>query len=361
MTSRVNDSSLSRRLGTDVLSLLATLHAVAFLSFLLIVILSAFGWTGKAHAAEQACNGQNLVEDLKRKNPTAYQKLEQEAAKVANGRGLFWQIEKPGTPKSYLLGTMHVTDPAVLKMPSGAPYALSKASVVIVESDEILDEKKAMAGMLAKPQLNMMPDGKTIEQYLTPESKEKLASALKERGIPLAAVSRMQPWLLSSFLALPACELTRKGQGATFLDKKIALEAASKGVPVKGLETMEEQLSAMASIPVEFHIKSLIEMIDLGPRMDDVTTTMRDLYLSGEIGMTMPMLKMIAADGADGEGYAEFEERIVRQRNHIMADRAEPLLNKGGAFMAVGALHLVGDEGLVALLKSNGFSVSPAN
>ncbi|MFD1746429.1 TraB/GumN family protein [Rhizobium helianthi] len=361
MTLRLNEPSLFRRVGNDVLSLMAALHTAAFLTFLLVLALAGLGWSGKVQAAEQACTGQNLLAEWKLKDPAAYRKVEEEAAKIANGKGLFWQIEKPGIAKSYLLGTMHVTDPAVLKMPPGAPYALSKARLVIVESDEILDEKKAMAGMLAKPELNMIPNGKTIEQYLTPESKVKLEAALKQRGIPLAAVSRMQPWLLASFLALPACELTRKAQGATFLDKKIALEAVAKGVQVKGLETMEEQLSAMASIPVEFHIKSLIEMIDLGPRLDDVTTTMRDLYISGEIGMTMPMLKAVAPDGTEGEGYAEFEERIVRQRNHVMAERAAPLLDKGGAFMAVGALHLVGDEGLVALLQAKGFTVTPAN
>lgn len=338
------------------LGMIALIHLLALISFFVVL-----GFAAQARSAEDICRGSNLLSEMERADPARYRSIQAEGAKVANGKGVFWKVEKPGTAPSWLLGTMHVTDPSVLKMPTGAPYALSKSKVVIIESDEILDEKKAMAGMLARPELTMMMNGKSIQDFLPPEDKVKLEAALKERGIPLTAVSRMQPWMLSSFLALPTCELSRKAKGAAFLDKKIAEDAMRANIPVKGLETMQEQLSAMASIPTDFHIKSLIEMIGLGSKMDDVSVTMRDLYLAGDIGMTMPMLKSLAPDGAEGEGYAEFEERIVRQRNHTMVDRALPMLNAGGAFMAVGALHLVGDEGLVSLLRKQGFTVTRAD
>jgi uncharacterized protein len=337
--------------------LIATLHIAVLLSFLVVM---GFAQPARAEdkAQDAACRGTNVLLQMKAEDPQAFSVVEAEAAKVENGKGLFWRIEKAGLAPSYLLGTMHVTDPRVLAMPSGAMEANASAKVIIVESDEILDEKRAMGKILAKPALTMMTDGKSIQSFLPPEDVAKLEAGLKTRGIPLAAVSRMQPWMLSSFIAMPACELSRKAQGASFLDKKIAEDAIRAGKPVKGLETMEEQLSAMASIPTDFHIKSLMEMIALGDRMDDVMFTMTELYLSGEIGMTMPMLKAIAPDGADGEGYAEFEERIVTQRNHTMAERASPMLNEGSAFMAVGALHLVGADGLVALFRQQGFTVT---
>lgn len=344
-----------RRPSDIALWLIAALHAAAFLSFLLVMGLAQ---PARAQGQDSACHGTNVLTQLKAKDPAAYARLEAEAAKVENGKGLFWKIEKSGLAPSYLLGTMHVTDPRVLAMPNGAAEATDAARVIVVESDEILNEQQAMAKMLAKPALTMMTDGKTIQSYLSAGDLAKLEAGLKTRGIPLAAVSRMQPWMLSSFIALPACELTRKAQGASFLDKQIAEDAVRAGKPVKGLETMEEQLSAMASIPTDFHIKSLMEMITLGDRMDDVMFTMTELYLSGDIGMTMPMLKAIAPDGADGEGYAEFEERIVTQRNHTMAERAAPILKDGGAFVAVGALHLVGPDGLVSLLRQQGFAVT---
>ncbi|WP_137129412.1 TraB/GumN family protein [Rhizobium sp. FY34] len=344
-----------RRPSDIALWLIAALHAAAFLSFLLVM---GFAQPARAQGQDMACRGTNVLTQLKAQNPAAYARVEAEAAKVENGKGLFWKIDKPGLAPSYLLGTMHVTDPRVLAMPNGAVEAKSSAKVIVVESDEILNEQQAMAKMLAKPALTMMTDGKTIQSYLSAGDLAKLEAGLKTRGIPLAAVSRMQPWMLSSFIALPACELTRKAQGASFLDKQIAEDAVRADKPVKGLETMEEQLSAMASIPTDFHIKSLMEMITLGDRMDDVMFTMTELYLSGDVGMTMPMLKAVSPDGADGEGYAEFEERIVTKRNHRMAERAAPILKDGGAFVAVGALHLVGPDGLVSLLRQQGFAVT---
>ncbi|WP_436799553.1 TraB/GumN family protein [Rhizobium oryzicola] len=345
-----------RRVSDLALWALASLHLLVLVSFLIIL-----GFVSKAKAEDAgACGGRNILADMKQQDPAAYAAVETEAAKVPNGKGLFWKIEKPGIAPSWLLGTMHVTDPRVIAMPKGAPEAFARSEVTIVESDEILDEKKASAALLAKPSLTMMSDGKTIQSVLSKDDADKLSAALKKRGIPLSAVSRMQPWMLSSFVALSPCELSRKGKGEPFLDQKLAKDTVAAGKPVKGLETMEEQLSAMASIPLDFHMKSLMEMISLGDKMADVTATMTDLYLSGDIGMTMPMLKSVAPDGTEGEGYAEFEERIVTQRNKVMAERALPVIEQGNAFMAVGALHLPGKDGLVELFRAKGFTVTPA-
>ncbi|TNM60808.1 TraB/GumN family protein [Aliirhizobium smilacinae] len=354
MNSSFLDSPLFERLQGFALWLIASLH-VALLGSLIL----ALGMLSSASAQEVACNGVNLVDEMKSENPEAYAKAVAEAATVPNTKGIFWKIEKPGLPTSYLLGTMHVTDPRVLKMPAGANEALAGAKTIVIESDEVLDDQKAMAGILTRPELTMLTDGNTIEKLLKPDDLATLEAGLKKRGVPLAAVSRMQPWMLMSLVSLPACEMARKGNTA-FLDKRIALDAAAEGKAVKGLETLAEQLSAMASIPTEMHLKSLVETIKLGSKMDDVFETMTQLYLTGEIGFTMPFLKQVAPDGGDNAGYAEFEELIVTKRNHLMAERAAPILNEGNVFIAVGALHLPGKDGLVELLRKQGFTVTPA-
>ncbi len=354
MNSSFLDSPLFERLQGFALWLLAILHVAALASLILVL-----GMLSSADAQEAACHGVNLVDEMKSENPDAYAKALAGAEKIPNAKGIFWKIEKPGVATSYLLGTMHVTDPRVLKMPPGADKALTDAGTIVIESNEILDDKKAMAGLLAKPELTMLPDGKTIEKLMKPEDLAVLDEGLKKRGVPLATVSRMQPWMLMSLVSLPACELARKGNTA-FLDKRIALDAAAEGKPVKGLETLAEQLTAMASIPTEMHLKSLVETIKLGPKMNDVFETMTQLYLTGEIGFTMPFLKQVAPDGSDNAGYAEFEELIVTKRNHLMAERAAPILGEGNVFMAVGALHLPGEDGLVELLRKQGFTLTPA-
>jgi uncharacterized protein YbaP (TraB family) len=329
---------------------------------LLAMLFAAFLWLGPAGAADTACKGENLLVEMKASDPERYAALQKEAEAVPNGKGIFWKVEKDGVQPSYLLGTMHLTDPRVLAMPQGAAQAFASSDVVLVESDEMLNERKAMAALLAKPDLTMFTNGTTISKLLTAEERERLETGLKRKGILLGMVEKMKPWMIASFVSLPACERSRKVEGLPFLDKKLAEDAVAQGKQLKGLESMAEQLQAMNDLPIEFHIKALVETVDLGDRMDDITATMIDLYTTGEIGMIVPMLDAVTED-KDGmmSDYAAFEQRIVIDRNHVMADRSAPVLEKGGAFMAVGALHLPGEQGAISLLQKKGFRLIPVS
>jgi uncharacterized protein YbaP (TraB family) len=343
--------------GSILLWLIAAFHML-----LAAALLAAVFSVTSADAAEDSCTGKNLLTELQQNEPGRYAEAVKEADATPNGKGVFWKIEKPGLKTSWLLGTMHVTDPRVLNLPPRAQEAHDGADTVVIESDEILDEKKATASLLMRPDLMMFTDGTTIEKLLSPEDYTRLEAGLKQRGIPLSAVSRMRPWMIASAVALPACEIARKAKGVQFLDQKIAADAAAEGKQVKGLETLAEQLQAMAELPIEFHLKSLIETLELGAKMNDVVETMTAIYLSGDIGMTMPMLKTVSPEGSDeSSDYAAFEQRIILDRNKVMAERAAPILANGNVFMAVGALHLPGKDGVIELLRQQGFTVTAVN
>ncbi|KQV24335.1 polysaccharide biosynthesis protein GumN [Rhizobium sp. Root1203] len=344
-------------LGNVLLWLIAAFH-VLLAATLLTVLFSV----APAAAGDDSCSGRNVLTDLKQNDPARYAQAVKEADAVPNGKGIFWKIEKAGVKPSWLLGSMHVTDPRVLTLPPRTQAAHDAADTIVIESDEILDEKKASAALLMQPELTMFTDGTTIEKLLSHDDYVRLEEGLKQRGIPLAAVARMRPWMISSVVALPGCEMARKAKGVQFLDQKIATDAIASGKQVKGLETLSEQLQAMAELPTEFHLKSLIETLALGSRMNDVVETMTDLYLSGDIGMTIPMLKTVSPDGKDEEGdYAAFEQRIILDRNKVMAERAAPILANGNVFMAVGALHLPGEGGVIELLRKQGYTVTAVN
>lgn len=350
--------ALADRLADAGLWLMAAIHALIALSFLVML-----AGLSPARAEDlPTCTGNNLLTKYEQEDPAGYAKLRAEADATPNGKAIFWKVEKEGKPASWLLGTMHVTDPRVLAMPEAARTAYDKAATVIVESDEITDEKKAGAAMMARPDLIMFADGKSITDFLTPEDKEKLEKGLKGRGLSLAAVARMKPWMLMSFVALPACEVARKTAGAAFLDQQLAKNALAEGKVLKGLETLIEQISALDSLAVEPQIKGLVQTVDLGvDGLKDVIETMSQLYLSGDTGMIMPMMRAAAPPGEGADAYAEFEQRIIVDRNHTMADRAAPTLDEGNVFMAVGALHLAGPEGVVELLRKKGFTVTAVN
>jgi len=105
-----------------------------------------------------------------------------------------------------------------------------------------------------------------------------------------------------------------------------------------------------------------VQTVALGDTLQDVIETMSQLYLAGDVGMIMPMMRAAApqAEG-DVDSYADFEQRIIIDRNHTMATRAAPILADGNVFMAVGALHLPGAEGVVELLRKEGFTVTAVN
>jgi uncharacterized protein len=352
-TKRAKPKSLSLRLTDGALWFVAAIHTLAALSLLIL-----FALISPASAEDLACGGHNILDKIKADDPSGYKGIETETAELKNGESIFWKIEKPGIAPSYLLGTMHLADPRVIAMPEAAKDDFATAKAVIVESDEIADKQKASAALLARPDLTMFTDGKTIYDFIDDNQKAMLEKELAERGIPLAAVVKMKPWILSSFVALPTCELQRKAAGAEFLDEKLTRDAMAQGKQVVGLETMAEQLEAMSSVSMKTHIAGLVAVLKDPQRTKDLMETMIELYVSGKPAMIGPLGEYIDKQDASGEDIAEFENKMVTQRNHHMADRAEATLDKGNAFMAVGALHLPGPQGLVALLQQKGFTVT---
>ena len=350
--------AIADRVSGPALWLVALANVLFLLAFIATLLLMA----GKAEAATPACTGSNMLTGMATTDPTALERIRSEAAKTPNGAGLLWKIEKEGAKPSFLFGTMHMTDPRVVTLPAQAQAAFDGSGTVVIETTDVLDQKKMMAGFMENPELMMFTDKTTLKSLLSPEDLKIAEEALAKRGIPLASVIKMKPWVLASMVSLPACELTRKAAGEPMLDINLAKLAEAGGKALGGLETAKSQLEAMASLPLEFHMDGLIETLKLGDRMDDVIETMIGIYVSGETGMFWPFFREALPSGDDSDsGYAAFEEAMITSRNAIMAREAKSFLDKGGAFVAVGALHLPGDEGVIALLRKDGYTLTRAD
>ena len=358
-------TGLLDRLAMPTLVAVALGHIVLFVLFVASLV-----WASAALAQEaptqddldrriMQCSGDNLVEKLRREDPEKLAAAMAEASKVANGDAIFWKIEKPGAAPSFLLGTMHSADPRVTRMPSGAQHAFDEASTVIIESVETLDPEKTKAAMLALKELTLMLDGTTLDSFVPAGSVDDLKSAIEARAMPWQIARHMQPWLIAAAIAIPVCEVEAKNAGEPVLDTLIGRKAQKEGKELVGLETIEEQFTAVASVPREFHVNALNETLELGSLAESVMETTKALYLEGETGLLLPLIRAYAPKTYDGKGYADFQELLIAKRNRLMAERAAPYLEKGNAFMAVGALHLPGESGLVALLREQGFTVEP--
>jgi uncharacterized protein YbaP (TraB family) len=342
--------------GLAVLNLLFVAIFVATLAFSAV--------RAKAQDLPAACAGKDLLAQMAREEPATLARIRAEADRVVNGKGLLWRIAKEGTPPSWLFGTMHLSDPRVVSLSAKARAAFDASSTLVVETTDVLDPAKLMAAMLADPGLTMFTDGTTLLSLVPEADRAAVEAALDRRGVPPATVARMKPWMISAMVSLPACELARKAAGAPVLDMQLAQDSEAAGKALGGLETVADQLGAMASLPMDFHIRGLVDTLKLGDTVDDVIETMIVLYLGEETGLFWPFFHAALQDGEGGEGatedaagFAAFEEAMVTARNRTMADRAVPFVEAGGAFIAVGALHLPGEEGLVALLREKGYRV----
>lgn len=299
-----------------------------------------------------------MLAEMQSTSPVSYQAVMDESRQTSNTEAMLWKIEKPGIAPSYLMGTMHLTDPRIAKLPDKAKEAIAHAKSVALEVADLSD--KAVAAAMAKAQgLLVYADGKTLQAQLSDDEFKKVRQVVTKAGMPENSAVVLKPWLISMLLATSDCERQQVASGAKVLDLEVAAEAQKDGLTVTGLETIEKQLSALASISNDQQIAMLKVGLKYADRSNDLMETLVQMYLKRQIGAAMPFQLALAAEaGVPASAFDGFKKILLIDRNAGMRDAALPLLDNGNAFIAVGALHLVGPDGLVALLRKSGYTVT---
>jgi uncharacterized protein len=278
---------------------------------------------------------------------------------LVNGDGLLWRIERPGLAPSFLFGTIHSTDESALEVARRAAEFINGSKVAATELGGPMDSiQKAniTAATLAKA---LDRDHDTFEGAIPPGDRERIEKFIAGLGYPTEFAHHLKPWFLAILTALPACEAEREARDLPEVDQFLAETAKDLGVKVIGLETPEEQLDAIASLRPEV-AATLLTLAARDPGLnDDLYATMLRLYREGR-----PAEIVAVADAVGGLNEAEraaedeFMRKLLQDRNAIMAERAAPLLASGGAFIAVGALHLAGKTGLIERFRAMGYTVT---
>ena len=355
------DKTVADRTAERAGFLICAINLLFFAIFMLTVFQVTTAISGEQPAAAIACTGENLVAKLADENPGKLREAEKQAEALPNGKAILWQVTRAGTPISYLFGTMHSADPRIAKLEDAARKAFDESGTVLIESTETLEAGDMAQTMMGLRELTLLMDGSLLEQSVAGDRLEALQAAVESRGMPWKIANHMQPWLVAAAIAAPDCELDAKKSGLPVLDTLIGHEARVAGKTLIGLETVEEQFAAIASIPREFHINALNETLRLYHLLNDMHETTKQLYLDGNMGLVLPLARAYAPEVYRGRGHAEFQERVLVKRNRLMAERAAEHLDGGKVFMAVGALHLPGEDGLVELLRQRGFTVEPVS
>lgn len=270
------------------------------------------------------------------------------------GQGLLWRVQKEGGPVSYVLGTFHSTDARLRDLDPAVDQALNQSRLAVFE---LIDSAAGNAEMAAAMRL---PAGRRLEDILGPRLYQRTMEAVAPLGVPEAALQQLKPWGLNVFLIFPPVELARLAQGEPVFDNWLQAEARRRGKTVEALETHEEQIEIFDGMSEAEQAAMVADMVNDYADINGHFNRMFRAYLKGDIGVLM-------AEANDMSGVASpaaaerLKNRLIDDRNRIMAARIAPLLRDGGAFIAVGAAHLPGAEGVLARLESRGYTVSRVN
>jgi len=303
-----------------------------------------------------SCRGLNILEELQ--GTDAHERILAVASATENTEALLWKVEHGERQPSYLFGTVHLTDERVGQHSPALLAALGAARRLVLEIDDYSPDSFLKAFARARD-LIMFTDRRRLDQLLTEAEYSKVSGILRRSGFPAEVTGAVRPWVATLLMAVSDCEQARLRTGRLSLDAKLARHAQSHGISVAGLETVELQLRALASVPEGDQIAILKSALRTYDRIDDIIETTVQLYLGRQTGAIWPLQLVLAEQvGIAPDAFASLEQSLLTTRNLGMRDSAARHLEEGGAFIAVGALHLPGRHGLVALLREAGYTVT---
>lgn len=309
-----------------------------------------------ARASSPSCTGADLVARMEREDKAAYDAFAGEAAALVNGEGLLWKIEKKGVRPSFLFGTFHATDGRLMAVAERAAPQLRASRALATELGEMTKLAKGLAiAQVALKAMNAQTD--TLALIRDDGKRARIEELLRERRLSRAEAGKMEPWLLVTLFALPVCEMLKPDRNV--VDDRVVEIAAARKIPVHALETVDEQLASLASIRSDFVLRYLESLAERPSLIDDAFETMVRLYVESRVSAALPALRHATKMSAeDVEINRQLIAALMGKRNANMLERSRPLLAKGGAFVAVGALHLSGPDGLVELYRKDGYKVT---
>jgi uncharacterized protein len=270
---------------------------------------------------------------------------------AAFSEGLLWRVQPPGGTPSFVFGTLHSNEKSITALPPAVAAAFAGAGTVATEV--ILDQPAVM--QLSRAML--MPAGEKLDAMLTPAQIARLKSVAAQYRVAFDNLTRFKPWAVMALFSFPPAEYARSAAGGKALDEQLQSDAQAAGKKLIGLETIDEQIDALGSASPADQLVLLDATLRQAPDIDDVFETLRKAYLARNVVAVRAALET-PLDAADEAAAKRFESTLIAERNRRMAQRILPLLQQGNAFIAIGALHLPGDDGVLSLLAAQGCEVT---
>ena len=272
-------------------------------------------------------------------------------ADMPYGQGLLWQIDRDGAAPSYLFGTMHSADEEVTDLAPPVIDAFARAQSLSLEVIMTQEARMSLAYAM------MLSDGRTLEQVLGADLFQRTVTAGRPYGFGQDHLRLFKPWAVMTLLSLPPSEVKRQAAGEKALDNRLQDAAAQRGLALHSLEEIDEQISLFNDMAEADQVAMLDATIAQSDQVELMFEKMRSAYLDQNPALIFELMQA-QQTGYDPALVDTFTSRFLDARNDRMVERMQPRLAEGGAFIAVGALHLPGESGILKQLESRGFQLT---
>lgn len=261
------------------------------------------------------------------------------------GNSMLWSIVDPKAPAdtSYLFGTIHQISQKDFAITDKIQNAFGKSQVLITEID--LTDPGMISEMMPRM---MMQDGMTLDKIMSKEDYQALSKFMTENtGQPLAMYNDKKPFMA----AMVVMNYFIEGTPASY-DMTLTQMAQKQGLEIKGLETVAEQMDVLDKTPYEEQAEQLVEMINNVEKTKESFAAIVKAYKEEHLEELNELLD-------ENMEVAGEKTALLDERNIKWIPKIEDAIKENRCFIAVGAGHLPGELGLIALMREKGYEVSP--
>ncbi|WP_232835008.1 TraB/GumN family protein [Pleomorphovibrio marinus] len=261
----------------------------------------------------------------------------------AQEKGVFWKISGPELEKpSYLFGTIHLICEQDFKLSEEVAEKLKYADALVLEVD--MDDPALALSMLSRMQNE---DGESITDYLSEEEYKVIRQMLIERtGMDLDMLKTMRPFILMTLIYPNLLECETKSY-----EHELMKVAKAEEMDILGLESIDDQLSIFDRIPLDEQYRSFYEYAENLDRGRQEFRKLINTYLEEDIAL---LVKMVS----ESPEYRAYQDILLDKRNHNWIAPMQELMKGSTVFFAVGAGHLGGENGLLNLLRKEGYTLT---
>jgi len=265
-------------------------------------------------------------------------------------QGLLWRVESPTAAASYVFGTIHVSDTrvqAVVQDMLETVGPLDSISLEIVQTP---------ATMAAAAQRMFTLNGPDLSQRVSAQLFAKIVAAAAPYGLNANALERFKPWAVAVTLSLPVSEIRAQAAGHLNSEKLLESYAVNNRIALYGIESIDEQLGLFDGLAEAEQVEMLRQAVQYSDITDEIFARLVNAYLAQDLTEFYRVMEEFSA--GQQTGLQEFfESELIAGRNRRMVERILPRLAEGNALMAVGALHLPDEVGVLRLLEQRGYTV----